>query len=58
MAAYRQCILKHRISFNFSVIFHNFRWYDAHITVDEFGKQPVREIKVKNKNIRKYLQIK
>ena len=39
------------------VFFQNFRGYDAHLMVHEFGKWPEREIKVINQNMEKYLQV-
>ena len=39
------------------VFFHNFRGYDAHLIVHEFGKRPEREIKVIGQNMEKYLQV-
>ena len=37
-AAHRQCNLELPVSFRISVFFHNFRGYDAHLIVHEFGK--------------------
>ena len=45
-AAHRQCNFKRPVSFKISVFFHNFRCYNAHLIVNEFGKRPDREIKV------------
>ena len=39
------------------VLFHNFRGYDAHFIVHEFGKRPDCKIKVIYKNKEKYLQV-
>ena len=39
------------------MFFHNFRGYDAHLIVHEFGKRLDREIKVIGQNIKKYLQV-
>ena len=56
-AAHRQCNLERPVSFQISVFFHNFRGYDAHLIVHEFGKRPEREIKVIGHNMEKYLQV-
>ena len=56
-AAHRQCNLKRLVSFRIPVFFHNFRGYDAHLIVHEFGKRPERKIKVIGQNIKKYLQV-
>ena len=56
-AAHRQCNLQRPVSFRISVFFHNFRKYDAHLIVYEFGKRPYREIKVIGQNMEKYLQV-
>ena len=56
-AAHRQCNLERPVSFRIPVFFHNFRDYDAHLIVHEFGKRPDREIKVIGQNIEKYLQV-
>ena len=56
-AAYRQCNLERPVSFKIPVFFHNFRGYDAHHIVHEFGKRPDREIKVIGQNMEKYLQV-
>ena len=56
-AAHRQCNLERPVSFNIPVFFHNFRGYDAHLIVHEFGKRPDREIKVIGQNMEKYLQV-
>ena len=56
-AAHRQCNLERPASFRIPVFFHNFRGYDAHLIVHEFGKRPDREIKVIGQNIKKYLQV-
>ena len=45
------------ISFKIPVFFHNFRGYNAHLIVHEFGKRPDREIKVIGQNMEKYLQV-
>ena len=45
-AAHRQCNLKRPVSFKIPVFFHNFRGFDAHLIVHEFGKRLDREIKV------------
>ena len=39
------------------MFFHNFRGYDAHLLVHEFGKRPDCEIKVIGQNMEKYLQV-
>ena len=39
------------------MIFNNFRGYDAHLIVHEFGKRPDREIKVICQNMVQYLQL-
>ena len=57
-AAHRQCNLEQPVSFRIPVFFQKFREYDAHLIVHEFGKRPEREIKVINKNMEKYLQVK
>ena len=54
-AAHRQCNLECPVSFRIPVFFHNFRGYDAHLIVHEFGKRPDREIKVIGQNMEKYL---
>ena len=54
---HRQCNLERPVSFQIPVFFHNFRGYDAHLIVHEFGKQPAREIKVIGHNMGKYLQV-
>ena len=56
-AAHRQCNLERPVSFKIPVFFHNFRGYDAHLIVHEFGKRPDREIKVIGQNMEKYLQV-
>ena len=56
-AAHRQCNLERPVSFRIPVFFLNFRGYDAHLIVHEFGKRPEREIKVIGQNIAKYLQV-
>ena len=56
-AAHRQCNLERPVSFKIPVFFHNFRGYDAHLIVHEFGKRPEREIKVIGQNMEKYLQV-
>ena len=56
-AAHRQCNLERPVSFNSPVFFHNFRGYDAHLIVHEFGKPPDREIKVIGQNMEKYLLV-
>ena len=38
-AAHRQCTLERPVSFKIPVFFHNFRGYDAHLIVHEFGKR-------------------
>ena len=43
-AAHRQCNLERPVSFRIPVFLHNFRGYDAHLIVHEFGKRPDREI--------------
>ena len=54
-AAHRQCNLERSICFPIPVFFHNFRGYNAHLIVHEFGKRPDREIKVIGQNMEKYL---
>ena len=54
-AAHRQCNLERPVSFPILVFFHNFREYDAHLIVHEFGKRPGREIKIIGENMEKYL---
>ena len=56
-AAHRQCNLERPASFRIPVFFHNFRGYDGHLIVHEFGKRPDREIKVISQNMEKYLQV-
>ena len=56
-AAHRQCNLERPVRFQIPVFFHNFRGYDAHLIVHEFGKRPDREIKVIGQNMEKYLQV-
>ena len=56
-AAHRQCNLERPVSFKIPVFFHNFRGYDAHLIVHEFGKRRDREIKVIGQNMEKYLQV-
>ena len=56
-AEHRQCNLERPVSFRIPVFFHNFRGYDAHLIVHEFGKRPDREIKVIGQNMEKYLQV-
>ena len=56
-AAHRQCNLERPVSFRIPVFFHNFREYDAHMIVYEFGKRHDREIKVIGQNMEKYLQV-
>ena len=56
-AAHRLCNLERPVSFRIPVVFHNFRGYDAHLIVHEFGKRPEREIKVIGQNMEKYLQV-
>ena len=56
-AAYRQCNLERPVCFKIPVFFHNFREYDAHLIVHEFGKRPDSEIKVIGENMEKYLQV-
>ena len=56
-AAHLQYNLERPVCFKISVFFHNFRGYDAHLIVYEFGKRPDREIKVIGQNIKKYLQV-
>ena len=51
-AAHRQCNLKRPVSFKIQVFFHNFRGYDAHLIVYEFGKRPDREIKMIGQNMK------
>ena len=53
-AANRQSNLKRTVSFKISVFFHNFRGYDGHLIVHEFGKRPDRKIKVIGQNMEKY----
>ena len=57
-AAYRQCNLERPVSFKIPVFFHNFRGYNAHLIVHEFGKRHDCEIKVIKQNMEKYLQAK
>ena len=45
------------VSVGIPVSYHNFRGYDAHLIVYEFGKRPEREIKVIGQNMEKYLQV-
>ena len=56
-AAHCQCHLERPVSFRIPVLFHNFRGYDAHLIVHEFGQRPDREIKVIGQNMGKYLQV-
>ena len=56
-AAHRQCNLERPICFTIPVFVHNFRGYDAHLIVQEFGKRPDREIKMIGQNMEKYLQV-
>ena len=56
-AAHRQCNLERAVSFQIPVFLHNFRGYDAHLIVHEFGKRSDREIKVIRQNMEKYLQV-
>ena len=56
-AAHRKCNLERPVSFKIPVFFQNFRGYDAHLIVHEFGKRPDREIKVIGQNMKKYLQV-
>ena len=56
-AAHRQCNLERPVSFKIPVFSYNFRGYNSHLIVHEFGKQPDREIKVIGQNMEKYLQI-
>ena len=56
-AAHRLCNMKRPVSFYIPVFFHNFRGYDAHLIVHEFGKRPDREIKVIGQNMDKYLKV-
>ena len=56
-AAHRQSNHERSIIFKIPVFFHNFRGYDAHFIVQEFGKRPDREIKVIGQNMEKYLQV-
>ena len=37
-AAHRQCNLKRPVCFQIPIFFYNFRGYDAHLIVHEFGK--------------------
>ena len=53
--AHRQCNLERLVSFKIPVFFHNFRGYNAHLIVHEFGKRPDRDIKVIGQNMEKYL---
>ena len=39
------------------MFFHNFRGYDAHLIVHEFGKRPDSEIKLIGQNMEKYRQV-
>ena len=54
-AAHCQCNLERPVCFKTPVFFQNFRGYNAHLIVYEFGKQPDREIKVIDQKIKKYL---
>ena len=56
-AAHRQCNLERPVNFQIPIFFHNFRGYDAHLIVHEFGKRPGREVKVIGQNMEKYLQV-
>ena len=56
-AAHLQCNLQRAVSFQIPVFFHNFRGYDAHFIVYEFGKLLDREIKTIGQNIKKYFQV-
>ena len=56
-AAHCQCNLERPVSFKIPVFFHNFRAYDEHLIVHEFGKPPDRKIKVIGQNMAKYLQV-
>ena len=56
-AAHTQCNLERPVSLIIPVFFHNFRGYDAHLIVYEFGKRPDRKIKVIGHNMEKYLQV-
>ena len=55
--AHRQCNLERPVSFKIPVFFHNFRGYDAHFIVHEFGMRPDRKIKVIGKNMENDLQV-
>ena len=54
-AAYRQCNLERAVSLQIPVFFQNFRGYDAHIIVHEFGQRSEREIRAINQNMEKHL---
>ena len=56
-AAHRQCNLERPVSFMIPVYLNNFRGYDAHLIVHEFGQRPDREIKMIGQNMEKYLQV-
>ena len=56
-AANRQCNLEQPICFKIPMFFYNFRKYNAHLIVHEFGKRSNREIKVIGQNKKKYLQV-
>ena len=56
-AVHRKCNLERPVSFKILVFFHNFRGYDAHLIVHEFGKRFDREIKVIGHNMEKNLQV-
>ena len=49
-AAHRQCNMDRPVCFKIPVFFHNFRGYDAHLIVHEFGNRPDRDME-------KYLQV-
>ena len=56
-ATHRQCNLERPVSFKIPVFFYNFRGYDAHLIVHEFGNRPDREIKLIGQNMEMYLQV-
>ena len=45
------------VSFYILVFFNNFRGYNAHLIVYDFGKRVDRELKVINQNIKKFFRV-
>lgn len=56
-AAHRQSNFERPVSFQIPVICHNFRWYNAHLIVHEFGNRPDSVINVMGQNMEKYVQV-